>query len=338
VKVVVLPLLAGLALPALASADVPAASFGLDYAEHEGCPSAADFRRRVEARVPESTAAVAPGAAKIGFRINFATEQDALFAHLVITVDGEVRSHRRIPAASCSDAVESMAVIAAIVVEGRDVPPDSGVRSEPEVPAPLLAPATTPAGPPVESSPVAPVPAASAREPAIQGRALAAGALMSGAAPVAAPGAQIGGELRWNGGRLRARAGMLYVPPIRVSSVAGADAVFHLLEARALLCASLLQTGRVSWNACAGVDAGQLVGTGEGERVQNAQTQHAAWFGAGLSALPEIALTSGLSLELGASLRALGPRDHFVLKPGVPVHDVPQFSWDLTLGTSILLY
>ena len=82
---------------------------------------------------------------------------------------------------------------------------------------------------------------------------------------------------------------MLYVPPDTVS-VAGADAVFHLIAARALFCASVFETGRLSIPGCIGIDAGQL--TGKGERVQNQSTQHAPWLGAGLSAVPEIALTA----------------------------------------------
>ena len=115
-----------------------------------------------------------------------------------------------------------------------------------------------------------------------------------------------------------------------------ADAVFHLIAARALFCASVFETGRLSIPGCIGIDAGQL--TGKGERVQNQSTQHAPWLGAGLSAVPEIALTRAFSLELGVGLRVLGQTNHFVFQPGVPVHDVPRFSWDLGLGISMRPY
>jgi hypothetical protein len=331
-------LLGGLLLPVLASADAAGVEFKLDYADHASCPSATDFRKRVEARVPTSGAAV-PKAAKISFRIDFAQEGDALFGNLWIAVDGEIRSHRRIPAASCSDAVDSMAVIAAIVLEANDVPLDPEVRSETEraSPTPTATSAARPPSNTTATQPIVPTASSPAAAP-IEGRAVASGVLVTGVAPVfASPGVEAGGELRWNAGKLRGRAEVLYVPPVTVS-VAGGDAEFHLVAARALFCVAIFETGRLSLDGCAGLDAGQLAGTGKGQRLQNQLTQHAAWLGAGLSAVPQIALTSAFSLELGGGMRVLGPTDHFVFRPGVAVHDVPRFSWDLGLGISIRPY
>jgi hypothetical protein len=127
----------------------------------------------------------------------------------------------------------------------------------------------------------------------------------------------------------------LYVPPVSVS-VEGGDAVFHLLAARAAICASAVELGRLSLVGCAGVDAGQLAATGE--HVQNPLTQHAVWLGAGLSAAPELAVTRALSLELDAGLRVLGPHDYFTFRPGVDVHHVPRFTADFGLGVSIRPY
>jgi len=345
VKVFTHLVLGGLLLPVLASADAAGVEFKLDYADHVGCPSATDFRKRVEARVPTSRPAVTK-AAKISFRIDFAQEGDALFGNLWIAVDDEIRSHRRIPAASCSDAVDSMAVIAAIALEANDVPLDPEVRSETERASPTKASptptqtATSAAPSPPDTTatlPIVPMASSTARAP-IEGRAVAGGVLVTGVAPVvfASPGVEAGGELRWNAGKLRGRAEALYVPPVTVS-VAGGEAVFHLLAARTLFCVSVFEAGRLSLNGCAGLDAGQLAGTGQG--VQNGSTRHAVWLGAGLSSVPEIALTRALSLELGASLRILGSHDTFVFLPNsVRVHEVPQVSGDFGLGISIRPY
>jgi hypothetical protein len=327
-------LLASLALPA--RADTPEQNFAVEYAEYPGCPSTTDFVHGVEARVP-GTHAVGAGAARIRFRVEFARDGEELAAHLSVVVDGELKSERRIPAASCADAVESMAVIAAIVLEhhGEDaVPANDEAAPAPAEPVPPPTAAPPPAAPLDEARP--PAKAVDRRASPLEARAVAGGLFVSGVSPVlASPGIDAGGELRFRNARLATRALLLYVPPVTVQS-AGAEAAFHLIAGRALFCVAIFETRPMSWNACAVFDAGQLTGTGK--NVLNGVTQHAAWLAGGVSILPELLLTPWWSLEVAADLRVLGPGDHFVFRPGTDVHDVPQLSWSVGLGTSIRPY
>ena len=283
-----------------------------------------------------------PRRRKISFRIDFVQEGDALFGNLWIAVDDEMRSHRRIPAAilqrrgrldggHCGVCArgERCSARSRSALGNRESLPDA----DPDSDVCRAATAGYHAYAAYRSHRFVDHPGA---DRGSRGCGWRLGDRGRSGLRLARCGGR--GELRWNAGKLRGRAEVLYVPPVTVS-VAGGDAVFHLVAARALLCVSVFDVGRLSLDGCAGLDAGQLAGTGTGQRVQNALTQHAAWLGAGLSAVPEIALTRAFSLELGAGLRVLGPTDHFVFRPGVTVHDVPRFSWDRTghLHSSVLI-
>jgi hypothetical protein len=81
---------------------------------------------------------------------------------------------------------------------------------------------------------------------------------------------------------------------------------------------------------------GQISGTGE--RVLNQKTQDALWLAAGITALPEVAVTPWLSLEVEGDLRVLGPDERFTFRPDAVVYDMRRFSWSAGLGVSIRPY
>jgi hypothetical protein len=58
------------------------------------------------------------------------------------------------------------------------------------------------------------------------------------------------------------------------------------------------------------------------------------WLAGGLGLQAEVPLDAGLALEVAAAGRALFRHDIFVIRPGLPVHDVPPVSVGVSVGLS----
>ena len=342
-----------------------AVEFAVEYSAPPECPKMSDFVRAVTSRVPAARA-VPSLTAKTRFRVRIAREVDGVDGALTVFVEGAGASVRQVPGAACDDVVTSMAVIAALVLEGRDETQAGGaVSSGPSTGVPAVAAASAvPAGAPLadtQDSVATPAPPRTSRQPAATSssapdvrplelpnaarsralpkfdvRAVAGGALEGAVRSSASFGVWGGAELvlhtPWQSA---ARLSFVYVPPVIETNPKG-NAEFRLIAGAMSLCPIRFRVGSSSIGPCATSELGEL--RGDGLSALNHRSASMFWLSAVLSVRPELRLASFAWLSADVGVRALAHNDRFVLNPGVVIHDVPLFSYHFGLGLSVRPY
>ncbi|MEO7034986.1 MAG: hypothetical protein ABI548_13840 [Polyangiaceae bacterium] len=341
--------LAVLSVPANALASEPAPiDFSLDYAAAPGCPSPLDFEAALRARLP-SARRVTQGVGVAQLRVQLPAANTGAVSQIQVSLPDGTSVQRELPEASCTEAVASMAVIAAMALEAdarshaapaAPAAPESQSVSAAEAPAQLALPA-----PKLKSPSLAAV-ASSARSVATstspprstnaagwRWSAIVSGGLESGVAPGLAPAALGGLDLAspaWGALGPRVRLSGLYAERTRARALDVAVS-FRLFAARLDLCPNGLARGRWSGTACLEAELGQLRGAASG--VEHPRDQSMTWFGLGLALQGAFALSPLFALQAATSVRALPRHDDFTIGPA-SVQQVPHFALDFNLGLS----
>jgi len=320
-------------------------SFSLLYRGGPACPTRANFEAAILARAPGSRSVAEGQEADVRFDAEPATRASEK-GRLRVALEDGTSQDREIDADDCAEAVQSMAIIAAMILASREASaPES--RAEPTAPStspPAATPSPAPqkAGPepstvtvegPTTVSPSPPKPVDTARrEPQSH---LLLGAVMgleSGAAPDLTPTGGVFVDLS------RASQGS-FVPSLRLDMLLGTAAhvktpagTARLQAAVARLhgCALRVASGAADARLCAVLDGGALMAEGLDALHHRSSTMF--WFGSGLGGLAGWRLGSRWSLELAAGLRVLWNHDEFIFSPNTPVHQVPVFAWNSQLG------
>jgi hypothetical protein len=354
----------GLALAA------PPVSYSLEYKASENCPNEEAFVQAIQVRAPVASRTEAI-TAQVVFEAHISAESGFSRGFLLVRLAGGEATRRDVPDASCGEIVASMAVIAALVIEGLS---ESG-RDGPATPLPNegVPPASAPSdrGPP-PSAPPARAPAASAKavdpmrapaarphpaeglpggassgariplpqSPAASVRAglTAATGFESASAHELTPALAIGIEVsarRRDKRSPSARLTGLYARS-DVQPTADGTARFRWLAARLALCPFWFGEGSVALRPCIELDAGEL--QGKGDDTTNPQTQSLLWLGGGTAVHGEIGLGPVLALEGQLGGRVLARPGRFVFRPNDTLaHDTGRFSVGALIGIVVRL-
>jgi len=322
-------------------------SFAVTYRAAPDCPTQAQFEAAIVARAPGARSSNGPNAAEVHFEAELSPEPGQK-RRLRVALDDGSSQDREIEADDCVEAVQSMAVIAAMILSSRPAAPAPEIKPEPQPepgpqpePEPQPEPVPPPAPVPVSVQPArtveAPVPPPRNARPTWL--AVSAGAGLEGAAaPSPAFAASASSELG------SVTSGVL-APSVRLSLLFGqaldattdvGSARFQLALARAHACG--LRFGRldVELRLCAVVEGGALLARGINARNERSYTM--PWLGAGLGAIGGLGLSARWSVELAGSARAPLVRDKFIFAPGTPVYQPAVIAWDFRLGLAYRLW
>lgn len=309
------------------------------YSVPNGCPERADFIAAITAKLEGGRSAGAEE--DVSFDVVVHGDVERAWGTLSIRLRDARTSHRPIPPAGCADVLSSMAVIAAMILDG------SGIDAAPRDPWPVeLPPAKT--VPKASASPSTDSPlAARALSPAYPGPSeerrarwnarLGVGP-QSGVAPGLVPRLYAGFGLEFE------RSGA-FSPSLDVmASVAQSDqkvarygeAQFRLVAVNANVCPIRWPASEPAWifRGCLPVEVGELRGVGL--NTLSARTQRMPWLGAGLGARAEWRLSRGFRIELEGRAIALGRADRFIFEPDEVIHRVPRFAVGLRIGAALL--
>lgn len=309
-------------------------TFAVSYNAPPDCPNQATFEAAILARVAHARRASSGETPQIRFEAELRTEAESKPYLRIILADG-TEQVREIADDACTNAVQSMAIIAAMVLEAQPAPTPASTpeaEAEPERPPPVLdlraetrLPSSIPSPSPQPSRPT-------------WLRLGASGVAEGAAAPSPAWGGALHAELGSQTSGVLApsiRVSALYARAATVETAAG-DARFQLLLGRAHLCWLRWGTAAAQVRWCALAEAGVLAANGLNALKQRSQTM--PWIGIGLGAVFEQRLEGRWSLELGASARGLPIHDEFVFAPGTKVHQVPVVTWDFWVGLSYRIW
>jgi hypothetical protein len=311
--------------------------FHVSYVADDGCPTEADFRHGVETRALRAEATDAAHA-NVGLVVTLRRDGERTTGVLVVTLPDGTRSERKVSDTSCEAAAASLAVVSALGLDAllpEPAPPPEAPAVPPAPPAPPVAPREPPKSAP---GPVEPTPPVDARLPkwGIDVRVRAHALWESAVAPRLPLGVLAGGDVASRGqGVFAPSAGLsaLFTPNGRATTAAG-SASFRLLAVRFIGCPFRFGKARgASFRPCLELDAGALRGTPD-EAVRNRTRRTMPWLAAGLGVHGELPVGAGLALEAGAAGRTLFRHDVFVLRPGLPIHDVPALSVGVSAGLS----
>jgi hypothetical protein len=295
-------------------------TFSVSYRASEDCPNQATFEAAILARAPRAKKAEAGAEAQVQIE----AELNAPPRLRISTRDG-TKQEREIVAEGCTEAMQSMAIIAAMILD-----------AQPELPVP--APAEPSSASPTSRARGTAPPAPTTPRHRLGAAASLAAAAESAAAPTTAFGVAAGAELASSApGPVSpsARLSVVVAQAARVETTAG-DAMFRLVLGRAHLCGLKFAAAGSSLRLCALVEAGALFGRGIQARNERGQTM--PWLGTGLAAFGAFELAGPVALELGAGGRALLVKDQFVFLPDQLLHQVPDFAWHLSAGLRHALF
>jgi hypothetical protein len=322
--------------PGASEERAPGPSFSLAYAGDAGCPSRANFEAAIVARAPKARAE-AESRADVRFEAEL-TPPPGEKRRLRVSLRDGTSQDRTIDADDCAEAVQSMAVIAAMILSSRDEPRpekahDLGKSEQAQPPSS----ASPPEPSRVRSSvPPAPPPRRQSRPTWL---ATGAGLGLEGAAApsptFAASGfVELGSVTNgWLAPSLRINA--LFGQALDATTDSG-DARFRLLLGRVHGCGLRFGTTNADIRLCAVVEGGALFARGLG--ALNARSQVMGWLGAGFGVIGGWRLGPRWSLELGGGARGLVVRDEFVFAPNLKVHQPPVIAWDFTLSLAYRLW
>jgi hypothetical protein len=343
--------------PALAQTPV---TYSLDYRPAENCPNEDGFVQAIQARAPGARRTEA-GSAQVVFEAHVSAESGISRGFLLVRLAGGGVTRRDVPDASCNEIVTSMAVIAALVIEGSSAsatespaPPWPGATAPSEsVPGASAPPAKTPtpaakpgeAAKPAPAAPPFPVDTtradalSSPRLPLRQTPATAVRAGLSVAVgfesataheltPALAVGIEISARAP-DGWSPSARLSGLYSQSGRQERPDG-TARFRWLAARLALCPFSFTRANSALRPCVELDAGEL--RGEGDDTTNAQTPSLLWLAGGAALHGELGLGPVLALEGQLGARVLAEPGRFVFLPNDTAHETGRVSLGALIG------
>lgn len=326
----------------------PRATFSLDYSVPEGCPDRAEFVRAVSAR--SSHARETESDAALALSVVITGERAQATGTLRMTLSDGQSAERPVPAAPCQDVLTSMAIIAAMVLDGGGLDaPTPSAGSTLGTPIGDTAPAPTPERPrrPPDAPRAAPAPARAARgsdaAPARTARWSAAllATAERGVAPSVVPGVEFGAGVTWAGSDgvgPGTRLGLRLAQSGTTEVASLGRARFRLITASWSACPTTWAVTRaVHVVPCALVEAGDLRGAGTTPRVS--REEHMSWLGFGATLGVEVRLGSRFDAQLQAHGLRLARHDRFVFtaEPDHVVHDVPAFTGRLGAGLRVWL-
>ena len=317
--------------------DATPIDFVLDFEGTAGCPTAAVFEAALRARLPAARRIAVSEASQAfaSLRLRLRAENSEIASHFP---DG-TGFRREVSDAPCGEAVESLAVIAAMALEANQ----RAISAASTAAVAPTAAGTSPAGEAsVRAAPPANTEVAPRRRvatvrrvqtlPRYRWSALGSLGVASGVGPELAPEFGLGVELAQT-----ERHG--FSPSFRVSGftahgstteVGSAGVHFALWAGRFDFCPARATSLRVSLTACAEVELGQL--RGSAENAAEARDQAMLWLGLGLLARAELSLSDFFAVEFGAAGHALPVHDRFILRPSTTVHQVPVIAANLLLS------
>jgi hypothetical protein len=320
-----------------AQAQQRSTTFSLTYSVPAGCPERDAFVRSLLSRA--RGAHVQSEAPQVALAVQLDGERDLTPGTLVIKLLDGQESHREIPAAACAQVLSSMALIAAMILDGGgldDPPPSASAEPARDVPPPSpphprLAPTaqrsvrTEPGGD-----------AAAKREGQLRLALAAAIGAQSGVAPDPVP-------------RFFAGLGLVFERPgpwspsldVAASFTTTArevtnygDARFRLLTLTLTACPLRFALGtRVGLRPCLPLDFGVLRGKGENTLAERDQSM--PWLGAGAALRAEMSVSRAWLVELQGGATVLARADRFVFEPDSVAHDVPRVVFGLRLGAAL---
>lgn len=336
--------------------------YSLQYRAPASCPDAAALAQAIESRTP---GAVQQGPEVASVQLRVELRDDGTSTLWVDLPEGG--SRREFPQASCTDAVASMALIAAMVLEADASERAATVQSVMDRLEPA-APSAEPAA--AASAPSASLPSAAApapgrkpeREPAPRRKpqrepaptseasrfrlALAAGPLLESAVGSdAGLGANVG-ITAW----LEPHRASLWLPSIRLEAMATLPATIAASqgEVELRLTAGRLHVCPLRWPLgaslrlvpCLTGDVGVLTARGTGTTV-NPQAPSMPWLALGGTVRAQLALGRNVDLESWLGLRGLARADTFVFgppkRPDSTAYQVPSWSLGAGLGLTVAL-
>jgi hypothetical protein len=322
----------------------PDVAFSLHYEAPPDCPPARDFEGEILTRAPGARI-TPPEAAAVRFDVELRPSTEETVAVLVTALPDGTHSRRDVTAASCSEAVTALAVIAALAVngyrEGKSDEPLGAAGGDAAIPAASGA-ASAPA-PPAPSAPSAPVDAVPPERPAAppargpRPGVFAGVTWESAVSPGGVFGAAGGAELGWEPSGAWwpvLRAGVLATLSGSETTDDG-SATFRLTAARVGFCpVGFAATSGPSVRGCVELDGGVLGARASGSGVSDLQDQKMPWLAAGAAGRGEWPLSAWFSLEASAGVRVLALHDRFVFRPETLVYDVPPVSAGVGLGVA----
>jgi hypothetical protein len=318
-----------------ASGALPAGS-SVEYSAPEGCPGRAEFIASILASVPQAVISASAGAS-IHFRVELSGGAGTLWIELE---NGS--SRRDIREASCQDALASMALIAAMVIEAEPAQRLSvaDVRGAPmKKSAPAVQPSSnaevvpTVATAPAEAAAALPPSRATGTGHVPPGVSVALGFMAESAVrTMSPPGIAAGAELSRksaSGWGAVGRAELLATLAATEHRQDG-NVKLRLLAGRLSACA--LRQLSLAWYLlpCFTFDVGKLYAAGAD--VLDAEQTTMPWlaFGLLLGARFDVQTSWGVEGTLGAKL--LARHDRFYFRPDSTVYDVPRLSVGATAG------
>lgn len=290
----------------------------LRYSASSGCPDEAAFRAQLASRLN------APVETKSGLSL-FVEVAVAEPSHgTLVVVDATGTSVRReVDGATCDEVVDAIALMAAVLLEGRSEP---GVQSaEPPMPTPPRTPPRGVVARDVDSRPTA--------SPASVPLGWAVGAhavLLGGVAPSLAAGVRAMAELGIDRpGVFRPALRLSFAWTARTSApTAVSNTHLSFLSGRAEACPLRLEGAHAALVPCATFDLGRIaVDPGTGSRAR-------LWLAPGIVARATWSVTRFLDLEVEGGLAFPLLRYHFFFEPEPQVYRVPAVGGTGGLGAA----
>ena len=340
---------AGLAGPeeARAADPGPQVQYALDYRVPASCPGEDDFVKLIARRTSRARRGGA-GEVKYRFTIEVQLSDAGARGTLQIAEKDGGTTERDVPARDCANAIEAMALIAAVILDPRAATTSAVAVSESDA-APIAGAAgTTPAPPSRTSAPQRPPVAAPAavsgsqasppaddRSPTWQTRLRAAGALQGAVAPGGALGVAAGAEVyQVHDGLFEPRFAMTAHFARGEASTRFGDAELAWYAGRLTACpVGWPKSGRLTLRGCAFAEAGAL--RGDGSDTQNPRGSTAFWLAAGPSTEIELGVTRWLALTVEAGIVVPAFHDKFVFVPDEVAHQVPPVGGWVAVGVRL---
>jgi hypothetical protein len=322
-----------------ARAQQASTSFSLAYSVPTGCPARAAFASAVIAR--SRGAHLQSEAPRVALDVSLTGDAELASGTLAIQLSDGQGSHREIPAAACEQVLSSMALIAAMILDGGgldDPPPVASVSERATLAsAPPPAVGVHPDSAPHDQAALREQPGRAqegAKRPAVS--AMLGLGLQNGMAPGLVP-------------RFFAGLGLVFersselAPSIDlVASVAESarevtaygDAQFRLVAFNLTGCPlRLAVSSGLALRPCLPFEVGVLRAAGDHTIAK--RTQYMPWLGGGAGLRGELSLSRAWLLDLEGRATLLARADRFVFEPDSVVHQVPRVVFGLRLGLAL---
>ncbi|HEY3498386.1 MAG TPA: hypothetical protein VGK73_27015 [Polyangiaceae bacterium] len=325
--------LAASELAAQPAADADAVRASVDYVAPPGCGSRAELVTRITRR--SERVRIDTEASPRRLRVEIAGDGERFAARLELEQPSGRRSSRTLAASSCDEALEAVALVAALSL-------DPTAKTAPEAELPQAVPTSTATLPPPapQLEPAAP-PAESAETIHFRASLSLLGSAVWGPAPAALPGVGLSTALGLE-------RDSIFAPALRLTYVhfgrggfipdeGVGEASFQLDQGSLELCPLRLGGRRAAVAPCLLATGGRLLATGSG--AVEVQRHSRPWWVLGGSVWGVLRPGGALELSLAAWLGIPLIRDTFQFDPAEPahvVHEVPGVSAGLGLGAGVV--